>query len=320
MPRSSILTHADSKAAKGHRRSVLFIVNPFSGVGQKRTFHQTVKRQLNAALFQYDICYTEAPGHARQLAAQGVKDGYDIIVPVGGDGSVNEVAGALIDTDTILGVVPAGSGNGFAMHLGFGRNISRAIAYLNTAQVRTIDSCLLNDRPFVNVAGTGFDAWVAYKTRHSRFRGLMGYMRMAMQETIAYQAKSYTIVLDGKTLKRDCLTVEVANARMFGYNMQIAPLADLDDGLLDVVIIKKVPKWRYFPSMWRFPAGSVHKSRLVEYYRAKKVEIFTEGKYPVHIDGEGFMTQHKLNFTIKPLSLKVLIPQKNILQHGKKEP
>ncbi len=295
---------------KTNKRKLKFIVNPFAGIYSKKNFQSKLDLHLDHQLFDYQLEYTKKPGHAKHISAQSVKENYDIIVAVGGDGSVNEVASALIGTDKILGIIPAGSGNGFATHLGYSRNIVKSIKSLNTAVPIKVDTCMLNEKPFVNVAGVGFDAWVAYKTKESTFRGFMGYMKTALAETIDYQLKKYTIIIDGKKMDRECLSIEVANASMFGYNMKIAPLAKLDDGLLDIVIIKKAPKLRYFPSMVRFPIGNIHKSSLVEYYTGKEVEIICHEESAVHIDGEGFLACHNLNFSINLLSLHLLTPKK----------
>lgn len=294
------------------KRRLKFIVNPFAGIGNKKNFQASLQKHLDHTIFDYEVEYTQAPGHGKDISARAVKDNYDVIVAVGGDGSVNEIATSLIGTDKILGIIPAGSGNGLATHLGYSRNIGRAIAGLNRAVPIKIDSCKINDKVFFNVAGVGFDAWVAYKIKRSKFRGFFGYLKTAMRETFSYKMRNYTITMDGETIQRKCLCVEVANATMFGYNMKIAPLAKLDDGLFDVVIIKNASKLRYLLSIFRFPLGNIHKSRLVEYYHAKEVTITSEGEYAVHFDGEGFLTSHNLNFSINNLSLQVLQPQKEI--------
>lgn len=290
------------------KQRLLFVVNPFAGIGKKKNFQSLLDQNLDKNQFDFSLEYTTHPGHGRQLAATAVAEHFDIVVAVGGDGSVNEIASELIDTEVKLGIVPAGSGNGFAGFLGYSRNLSQSIRDLNNAESIKIDTCLLNDKPYVNVAGVGFDAWVAYKTKTQKFRGFIGYAKTALQQTINYDIQKYIIKIDGQTIEREALCIEVANATMFGYNMKIAPLAKLDDGLLDVVIIKKAPKLRYFPSMIRFPMGTIHESSLVEYHTAREVEIIAEGECAAHIDGEGFLSCHNLKFSIKPLSLTVLKP------------
>ncbi len=291
------------------KKNICFIVNPFSGVGRNKDLENKLPRLLDHDQFDYSIMYTDYAGHATALAADAVQANYDIIVAVGGDGSVNEVAKSLIGTNKLLGILPAGSGNGFAMHLGLGRNIDRAITYLNEGASMTVDTCLVNDRHYVNLAGVGFDGLVAYQMKNSTFRGLWGYVWLAIRETWNFKFPKYKITMDGKVIERDCLVVEVANAPMFGYNFLIAPQAKLNDGVLDIVVLKKVPKWRYLLSAWRFFNGTFHQSSLTETFVAKEVSIEVKKEAYVHVDGEGFRSSDDLNFSINALSLQVITPK-----------
>ena len=290
------------------QQKIKFIINPFSGLSKKKNVPALIDKYIDKTKFQYDLAFTEAAGHAITLTEKAVLENYDAVIAVGGDGSVNEVASALIDTDVKLGILPGGSGNGFAMHLGLGRNIRKAIEMLNTAQTILIDSCQLNGRPFVNLGGTGFDALVAYKAKQSTLRGLWAYTKFALLEAWTYPIEKYQVTIDNQVVTEECLVIEVANAQMFGYNFIIAPEAKLDDGLLDVLLVKKAPKWRYLFSLWRFFNASFHKSSLVKSFSGKEVKIVGKKPMPVHIDGEGYYLAEDLHFTIKPLSLKVLVP------------
>lgn len=231
---------------------------------------------------------------------------------VGGDGSVNEVAAALIGTTVPLGILPGGSGNGFAMHLGWGRNIKKAIQLLNEAKPIQIDTCLLNGRPFVNLAGTGFDALVAYQTKKSTLRGFYGYLKFSLSEAWNYQPQRYTLIVDGQTVAQEkALVIEVANAQMFGYNFVIAPQAKLNDGILDVLLVKKVAKWKYFINLWRFFNQTFHKSHLVSTFTGKQIIIKSSQSMYAHMDGEGYHLGEELVFEIRPNSLQVLVPAAN---------
>ena len=241
-----------------------FIINPFSGLSRKKNVPDLIEKNLNKSKFIYDIAFTKAPGHAIDLAKEAVQQNYFAVIVVGGDGSVNEVASALIGTNIKLGILPGGSGNGFAMHLGLGRSIKNAIKILNDSKSITIDTCELNERPFVNLGGTGFDALVAYKAKKSTLRGLWAYTKFAILEAWSYPIEKYSIIIDDREIIEECLVIEVANAQMFGYNFVIAPQAKFNDGLLDVLLVKKAQKWRYLFSLWRFFNASFHKSSLVK--------------------------------------------------------
>ncbi len=289
-------------------KKLVFIVNPFSGLGQKRALPNRLHRLLDHEKYSFTIQFTEYPGHATLLAAEAVAAGANMIVAVGGDGSVNEVASALVGTETVLGILPAGSGNGFATHLGLGRNIDKAIKTLNEGHEITIDTCRLNDRPFFNLAGVGFDAQVAYRTKQSRFRGFWPYLKYALAEATTYRAANYQLHIDGKVMERECMIIAIANAPMYGYQFRIAPLAQLNDGLMEVMLLRKAPLWRYCFSAWRALNGSLHRSRLAEHMQARVIQIRLPKPSPVHVDGEGFWEEQDLQFSILPASLKVWVP------------
>jgi len=290
------------------QKKILFIVNPFSGVGRQRIIEKRIAAVLDHAQYNPVVRYTEAAGHATTLAKEGVQEGFEIVVAVGGDGSVNEVMAGLLGSDTVLGIIPAGSGNGLAMHLKIGRKIDRAIEILNTGTVRIIDTCKVNRIPFVNLAGVGFDGHIAVHMKQSKYRGLKGYIWQTMVHAWNYELPKLKITIDGKKFNRHCLVVEVANAPMFGYNFLMAPQAKLDDGLLDVVLIKKAPKWRYLFSAWRFLNGSILKSSLTEHYEGRSIQISSAKEMAVHYDGEGFLVDEELGFEIVEKSLRVMVP------------
>jgi YegS/Rv2252/BmrU family lipid kinase len=290
------------------KKTIRFIVNPFSGVSQKQNINELIKKSLDLSLYEYDLIYTEAPMHARELAQQSVKENVNSVIAIGGDGTVNEVAAPLLNTKVNLGIIPGGSGNGFAMHLGIGRNMKKAIRHLNVAKETTIDTCKINDEFYLNLSGVGFDASVAYFTKQSSRRGFKVYFNSAMKEALKYENMHYRIQYDDVVIEDKFLSINVANASMFGYNFRIAPLANLHDGLLDVVMIKDASKARYITSVWRFLNSSLHKSPIVEIIRTKSLIIESNKPMHYHRDGEGAISTDKLAFSINPLSLRLLVP------------
>jgi len=287
-------------------KSIYFIVNPFSGGGKTKGIEEKIQTHLDHHQFKYQVQFTEGLGHATELAKAAVRSDHSIVIAVGGDGTVNEVAAGLINSDKTMGIIPAGSGNGLAMHLGIGRDITKAIGVLNNGLAITIDTCVLNERPYINLAGIGFDALIAYQTAHSKTRGFLAYAWQSIRSALVYKAKKYQLKIDDKVFEKEAIIIEVANAPMFGYNFTVAPLAKLDDGLLEIVVIQKAWKWRYILMLPRFLNGTVHKSNLVERYTAKNVVIKLKEPAPVHVDGEGYLLESDLHFSINPLSLKVM--------------
>ena len=291
------------------KQTIRFIINPFSGANSKDKVPGLIEKYLDHDKFDYSIKFTESPGHATILAKEAVDNKVNIVVACGGDGTVNEVAKSLVNQEAALGILPSGSGNGFAMHIGMGRDIKKAILKINTAVPRCIDSCTVNDVFFLNLAGVGFDALIAYKADKGAQRGFKMYFKLVTQEIFNFKANEFTVKMDDKVVKGRFTTVAVANAAMYGYNFTVAPLAEMTDGLFDIVFIKKASIFRTLLSSWRMLNNTIHKSRLVEVYKSKSVSIETEGEYFYHIDGESDVFFNRLQFKLHPKSINVLFPQ-----------
>ena len=290
-------------------KKIRFIANPFSGANRKRNLPKLIEEHLDHGQFDHELCYTQYAGHAIELAKEAVGAGCFMVVACGGDGSVNEIAGQLTGTDSVLGVLPCGSGNGFAMHLGIGRNVAKAFDYLNEGVPLAIDTCRMNGRPFVNLSGTGFDAVVAKRLHGSRVRGFWGYLKYTLEEVWNYEMQPFDIEIDGKQFRRVALLVEVANAPVYGYGFSIVPPAKVNDGLMNVLIARQAPKWRYLLESWRFLNHSFHESPLVECFSGKKITVTPARPTAIHLDGEGFDLDGPAEYTIHPASLKVICPK-----------
>ena len=297
-------------------KKIRFIANPFSGNTIAATLPMLVARHFDKNAYQIDIRHTEYGGHATILAKAAAEEEYDMVVAVGGDGSINEVARGLIGSQTVLGILPAGSGNGFSMHLGIGRSAEKAIDYLKNGEIITIDTCRVNQIPFINLAGVGFDANVAKRIKGSTLRGFRGYLTYSLKEALDYEMQSFELEIDGKTIKRNCFSIAIANAPMYGYGFVVAPSAKLDDGFLEVMILKAASKWRYVFEGWRYLNNSLNESSLAERYAAKKV-IIRAKKEPlaVHFDGESIVVeQEDLIFEIVEKSLQIIKPTKLMIR------
>ncbi|MFN4256089.1 MAG: diacylglycerol/lipid kinase family protein [Saprospiraceae bacterium] len=290
------------------RQRVVFIVNPKAGTRMQRRIRESIEKHLDHRKFEHGIWFTEKAGHATELTRKAVADGCDIVVAVGGDGSINEVACGLIGTEAVLGIIPAGSGNGLAMHLGYGRSIDKAMQKLNTATPRSIDCGLLNGRPFFNIAGIGFDGLVSNLMQGRGKRGFANYFLKSVEAGLTYTAKPCTIETDGKTIEETCFTVSIANGPMYGYNFQIAPNARLDDGQFEVVILKDAPRWQYFAAAAATFKGNIYDAPFVEHFPATSVKIRCAGENFVHLDGEGTQIEGDLQFEIRRGALRVLVP------------
>jgi YegS/Rv2252/BmrU family lipid kinase len=296
---------------------IRFIANPRSGVNRSRNLRQLIGQNLDPEQFDYELVYTKRAGHGIELAREAVAQGFDLVVACGGDGSVNEIASALTGTEVVLGILPCGSGNGFAMHLGIGRDVAKAIRYLNSGEVLAVDTCRMNGRFFVNLAGIGFDGVVARRLHESKRRGFWAYLRFSIAETLGYRMQLFDIQTDGRRFQQKCLLVEVANAPIYGYGFSIVPPAKLNDGRLEVLIAKAAPKWRYLLESWRFLNASFHKSSLVECFNCEEITVTPASPTAAHVDGEGMDLAGAAHFTIRPASLNVLCPKEYVRAFGK---
>ena len=286
---------------------VLFIINPFSGVDRQKAMEQHIAKNLDHNKFEYTISYTEAPQHATQLCTNAIANGYDLIVAVGGDGTVNEVAKPLVGKNIPLGIIPSGSGNGLAHHLKIPVEPQKAIHILNAFTSKKIDTAEINNRFFLSIAGVGFDAFVAKKFANQKKRGFLKYAEIAIGEYYKYEPEDYTIMVDGKKVERKALFISFANSDQFGYNTSISPHAKIDDGLIDICIMKKVPLWKTgFLAPLLF-MKKIDKSPYVEIIRASEVEIIQKNKR-INLDGESIKMSENLHIKVLPRSLVVIVP------------
>ena len=167
---------------------IRFIVNPISGTGKHRGIEAVIEEYTD---FEYDAVFTNNSGDATRLSQIAVDEKIDVVIAVGGDGTVNECAKAIIGSKTALGVIPCGSGNGFAFHFGMKKDITQAILQLNSCTISVIDSCTANNIPFVNVSGIGFDAHIAHLFSDLKERGFLNYLKLIKNEIFTYKTKDY---------------------------------------------------------------------------------------------------------------------------------
>lgn len=289
------------------KKNIKFIINPFSGGKNKSNFPEIARKSLDAGKFNATYIFTEGPGHAYQIAADKDNGDSDVLVAVGGDGTVNEVASGLEGSDKIMGIIPFGSGNGLARSLGISLNNRLAVETLNRFNVSRIDSGSINGKNFFNMAGIGFDAHISAVFAQTLTRGLGGYMKTAIREISGYECQPYDLEIDGRSMSGKAFMISIANSSQFGNNAHISPFASLKDGLLDVVITKPFPL-RHFPVLvYRMFTRSTNRSKHIEIIKGKSIRIIREGRGFIHVDGEPFEMGLELHINVKPFSLAVLV-------------
>ena len=277
---------------------ILFIVNPISGIGRQRKIEKIIEKNLDCQKFDYQVAYTQYAGHATKIAEEKVGD-YDVITAVGGDGSINEIAKTLAGTETALAIIPCGSGNGLARALGIPVLPNMAVKYLNKAEFKMIDTCEVNKQFFLSLAGAGYDSEVARRYQFLEGRGLKTYMKAVLGSFFNYKPLKYTLNIDGNVVERTALLVTVCNSSQYGFGFKISPKAELDDGLLDVVIVKKPQLWRVPFVLLNILLGRAHKSKCFEIVQCRKVELIGNKKGWVNLDGESLRLDKSLDFEVK---------------------
>ena len=291
------------------KKKIIFIINPISGHHNKNNFPNLVEKHIDKNQYEYSIVFTEYAGHATELTMKAIEDDFDYIAAVGGDGTINEVAKCLIGKRQILVIVPLGSGNGLARHLELPFKPERLIKeVINKGKVYKIDTAVMNDIPFISIAGIGFDALIADYFAKDENRGFMTYAKLVTEKYPNYRQKEYTLILDDeKTIECKPFFVTFANSSQFGYNAEISPKASVQDGLIDVCIFKK-PNILEVPIVATyFLAKQIDKSNFIDIYKAKKIKVTRKVAEVANIDGEAIEMSKDITVEIIPLSLNILL-------------
>ena len=289
------------------KKRLLFIVNPISGIGKQKRIERLLLDNIDHTQYRYAVRYTEHIHHGTQIAAEAVEKGcYDAVVAVGGDGSVNDVVTGLHGSDMTMGIIPCGSGNGLARNLKIPLIPALAIKQINHFHVEKIDTVDLNGHIFVSIAGVGFDALVAREMKRAKIRGLQAYTKIMLSAYPSYQEKTYQLIVDGRELERRAWFITFANSNQFGYNTAIAPLAKLDDGLIDVCIVDKIPLIHLPLTAPLIYANHFELSQHVDIFKAREVTLTNNDDLWVNLDGEGEELGRELHFKNIPKSLNII--------------
>lgn len=278
---------------------MLFIVNPISGNGNRKNLISKLMKDGHKV-----IC-TEYAGHGEVIARETDDD---VVVAVGGDGTVNEVARGIIGTAKTLGIFPCGSGDGLARHIGLSNEYRKAMDTLLAGKTDMIDVAYINDRMFLSVCGVGFDAMVSEKFAKSGKRGLANYIEQAIISWKDYEPEKYTLDIDGETLVNEAVLITVGNSNQWGNGAKVTPMADLRDGELDITVVDRfrnieIPKLAY-----RLMSGTVNEDYHVHCYRGRNIRIIRQFEGPAHADGDWFETGLEIDIRIIPHALKVIVP------------
>ena len=291
------------------RQKILAVINPISGTSKKEYVPETIERIIDPEKFDVKVRFTQRAGHATELTKQAIEQGFDGVVAIGGDGTVNEVASALIDTPLALAIVPCGSGNGLARHLGIPLTIENALQVINECNVEDYDYCTVNDVPFFCTCGVGFDAQVSEKFAQAGKRGPLVYVREALAEYLKYRPQKYTIEMPGKVLSEKAFVIACGNASQYGNNAMIAPNASMQDGLIDVTLIHPFnPIDTAILGLLLF-TGHIDQDTNIDTFRAEEITIRRPQAAVMHIDGEPIMMDADLHIKCHRSGIKIFTPK-----------
>ncbi len=289
------------------RKKIAFIINPNSGSGSKSAIPGLIEQELDATLYIPSVVYTEHQYHGRELAAHFVEEGFQAVIAVGGDGTVNEVARALTHTNTALGIIPVGSGNGLARHLSIPMNVKSAIHHLNHSEAILVDYGLVNGNPFFCTCGTGFDAYVSTEFAKGKQRGIMAYLEKVITGYFNYKSTSYQLIGNGIDFKTKAFVLTFANASQWGNNAYIAPQASVQDGKLDISVMSNFPLIAIPSLAIELFAKTIDKGFFMTTFRTEEVTLLRDAPGPFHYDGEPYEEGTEIKVKIVPEGLKVLV-------------
>ena len=304
-------------------KNIAFIINPVSGSMEtqnaKRKLPKLIMQTLDSEQWLPNIAFTEYAGHATEMAYQFCRMGFDAVVAVGGDGTVNEVACGIVkgekgkvkgERSTALGILPMGSGNGFARHLEIPVRAQRAIELINHSEPISVDYGLANGRLFVSTCGTGFDALIAAHFAGSNKRGFSTYLQNILHDAFNYTPQNYHLVGDGIDVTHKAFLITFANANQWGYEAMIAPKASVQDGKMDIMLMSSHAILGSASLALRLFAGSIDDSHFMNTIRAKEVTLERESAAPFHIDGDPVEMEKDIHIRIVEDGLRVLVEKR----------
>ena len=299
------------------KKRIVFVVNPISGTHGKRAVLEVLESKLDREKYLFEVQRTERAGHAVEIAAGAVRDGVHMVVAIGGDGTINEVARSLIHTDTALGIIPCGSGNGLARHLQIPLDAKKAVDVINRGVIECIDYGKINEYPFFCTCGVGFDAFVSFKFSKSGKRGLLTYLEKTLQESLNYKPDTYEIESkDGGNMKYEAFLIACANASQYGNNAYIAPQAMLNDGLMDVTILEPFTVLDVPSLAFQLFNRTIDQNSRIKTFRCKRLHIHREHKGVMHYDGDPVMSGQDIDVEIIENALKVVVPEADKKDYG----
>lgn len=293
-----------------NKKKVVFILNSISGTISKAGIPDLIEERLDKDKFDYRIAETQHAGHATDLAREAVEEGVDLVVAVGGDGTVNEVGRSLINTKSVLGILPCGSGNGLARHLNLPMNLKKCIDIINCYDVKALDYGIINNHPFFCTCGMGFDAFISMKFAEAGKRGPITYMQKVLEEGLSYEPETYVIEDEDGTHRYKAFLVSAANASQYGNNAYIAPQASMSDGLLDIIIMEPFDLIEAPQVAIELFNKTLDKNLKIKTFRAKHIHIRRKKEGVIHYDGDPITSDADVDISVVPKGINIVVNPK----------
>ena len=289
------------------KKNITFIINPISGSVKKNNIPDIIEETIDKSLFNYSIRETEKAGHAAEIAYEAQQNGIDVVVAVGGDGTVNEVARSIVHSNTALGIIPCGSGNGLARHLLLPMDPKKSVEIINRCVIHDLDYGIINEIPFFCTCGMGFDAFISMKFAEAGKRGPVTYIENVLREGLTYKPETYHIEDETGTLIRKAFLIACANASQYGNNAYIAPQASMSDGLLDVIIMEPFDVLEAPQVAIEMMNKTLDKNQKIKTFRTKHIHIHREKEGYIHYDGDPVMTTADVDIQLVHKGIKMIV-------------
>lgn len=300
-----------------NKKKIVFVINPISGTQGKEQILAWVNEKLDREKYDMEVVYTEYAGHAVQIAEQKAAEKAFAVVAIGGDGTINEIARSLVHTDTALGIIPCGSGNGLARHLQIPLDPKKAVDIINGGRLEVIDYGKINGIPFFCTCGVGFDAFVSLKFSQAGKRGPLTYLEQTLLESLKYRPEVYELEMDGNVSTRyRAFLIACGNASQYGNNAYITPRATLDDGLLDVTILEPFTVLDVPSLSFQLFNKTIDQNSRIKTFQCKSLRIHRSKPGVVHFDGDPMMAGEDVEVSIVQRELKVIVPCETCKRSG----
>jgi len=289
------------------RTKILFIVNPISGTSDKKHIIELIPKYLDEQRFEWTIRQTEHKGHAAEFADAAISEGMDVVVAVGGDGTVNEVARRLVHTETALGIIPCGSGNGLARHLYIPMNPDGALSILSDCHIEQLDYGMIDQEPFFCTCGVGFDAFISDRFAKAGRRGLLTYIENTLKEGLSYKPDTYEITIDGERQVYKAFLIACANASQYGNNVYIAPQASMSDGLMDVTLMEPFTMLEAPQIAIQLFNKTITSNSRIRTFRCQHLHIKRSAPGVIHFDGDPKQAGEDLDVRLIPQGIRMVV-------------